>query len=657
MFQDGKVIFIRHGSAVIRVSANRLTKAGVNVNLQDDSKAEATKISTYQGDNGSPPRKKQIKDSKSADELEEFDQQIIETPKSTAETTDLKNIKSNDKIKYRISINSRAGKSTGKLKHWYNVRDESGEQKSVDLESIEWTKEDTRTDQKQRINIDNSQEVNVIMIPKNEHDSEKCIKAKYTELEKLKEFNTYEIVQDQGQYRISTTWVMSNKGDEVRARLVARGYEDNQEIQKDSPTVGKSTMRIIMAISAAEHWEIKTTDIKSAFLQGQEIDRDVFLTPPKEAGCSAGFLWKLKCCLYGLNDAARQFYKSVEQFLIEKGCQQSSMDPALFFLMKDGTLQGIIASHVDDFLHCGTQYFENNVMTKLRQHFEAGKVEGGHFKYVGFDVIQSMTGITLDHGAYTANIENYQISPNRAMNKNKALDKTEQTIFRKLVGRINWAVQGSRLDMAFELLDLSTKLKQAKVGDLSRAIKVVSKIKEGASKVFIPAMSDKTKWNLLVYTDAAHANLNGVGSVGAHLVFLTNMSDACTISWSSTNVKRVVRSTIAAEALSLQEGLEDAIHLKTLITELLPKQGNSLPIVAIVDNKSVIQALNSTKMVDDKRLRLDIASIKESMKNNEVAEIKWAPGGEQLANCLTKRGAASFQLMSIIQNGKLSGQA
>ena len=78
MFQDGKVIFVRHGSAVIRVSVNRLTKAGVNVNLQDDSKAEATKISTYQGDNGSPPRKKQIKNSKLADELEEFDQQIID---------------------------------------------------------------------------------------------------------------------------------------------------------------------------------------------------------------------------------------------------------------------------------------------------------------------------------------------------------------------------------------------------------------------------------------------------------------------------------------------------------------------------------------------------------------------------------------------------
>ena len=71
-------------------------------------------------------------------------------------------------------------------------------------------------------------------------------------------------------------------------------------------------------------------------------------------------------------------------------------------------------------------------MTKLQQYFEAGKVEGDQFKYVGFNVIQSMTGMTLDHGAYTENIENYQISPNRAMNKNQALDETEQAILRKL---------------------------------------------------------------------------------------------------------------------------------------------------------------------------------------------------------------------------------
>lgn len=44
---------------------------------------------------------------------------------------------------------------------------------------------------------------------------------------------------------------------------------------------------------------------------------------------------------------------------------------------------------------------------------------------------------------------------------------------------------------------------------------------------------------------------------------------------------------------------------------------DKVPITAFVDNKSVVEALKSTQMVDDKRLRIDIAAIKE-IKNNNV---------------------------------------
>ena len=62
------------------------------------------------------------------------------------------------------------------------------------------------------------------------------------------------------------------KGDKVRARLIPRGYEEESKIQKDSPSIGKSTMRIFFAIAAREGWKVKTMDIKSAFLQGKVLD-------------------------------------------------------------------------------------------------------------------------------------------------------------------------------------------------------------------------------------------------------------------------------------------------------------------------------------------------------------------------------------------------
>ena len=270
---------------------------------------------------------------------------------------------------------------------------------------------------------------------------------------------------------------------------------------------------MVLAITASKGWEIKTTDIKSAFLQGKEMDREVYLKPPKEAKTKDGFIWRLIHCLYGLNDAARQFYQSVVEFLKSVGCRQSSLDPALFFMLDKGELVGIVASHVDDFLHSGTDMFEKVVLDRLRERFLAGKVEGTAFRYVGFDVSQDEEGIIMDHSNYMAKLESGAIDPNRAINKSELLSVREQTEFRQLVGRINWAVQGSRPDLAFDMIELSTKLKQGTVADLIRAVKCIGKLKSGVSLVKFTPLGTYKEWKLVVYTDAAFANLNGVGSI------------------------------------------------------------------------------------------------------------------------------------------------
>ena len=99
----------------------------------------------------------------------------------------------------------------------------------------------------------------------------------------------------------------------------------------------------------------------------------------------------------------------------------------------------------------------------------------------------------------------------------------------------------------------------------------------------------------------------------------------------SQQSQKSLRSTLAAETLSLQEGLEDAVYLHHLLRELLCLQDKALPIIAYVDNKSLVEAVHSTKLVDDKRLRLDIGAIKESLHKREVVAIHWLPGMEQIA--------------------------
>ena len=48
-----------------------------------------------------------------------------------------------------------------------------------------------------------------------------------------------------------------------------------------------------------------------------------------------------------------------------------------------------------------------------------------------------------------------------------------------------------------------------------------------------------------------------------------------------------------------------------MVEEIMGLDSKTIPIKAYIDNKSVIEAILSTRMVDDKRLRVDVAAIQE----------------------------------------------
>ena len=120
----------------------------------------------------------------------------------------------------------------------------------------------------------------------------------------------YQEIPFTGQNCISTRWVYSEKyvdgKRQIKARLVARGFEETEITQTDSPTCSKECIRLIFALLISNGWHCSSIDIKSAFLQGKEIEREVFVYPPIEA--KSQNVWKLKKCVYGLADASRYWF-------------------------------------------------------------------------------------------------------------------------------------------------------------------------------------------------------------------------------------------------------------------------------------------------------------------------------------------------------------
>ena len=64
-----------------------------------------------------------------------------------------------------------------------------------------------------------------------------------------------------------------------------KGFEEinHEQIPKDSPTCSNEVLWTMLALIAQKKWKLNAIDIKTAFLQGGKIDREIYVMPPKEA--------------------------------------------------------------------------------------------------------------------------------------------------------------------------------------------------------------------------------------------------------------------------------------------------------------------------------------------------------------------------------------
>ena len=86
----------------------------------------------------------------------------------------------------------------------------------------------------------------------------------------------------------------------LNIELVAKGFEESFcDSRIDSPTCLKENLRLVLAICACYSWTLFSLDVKSAFLQGKQIDRALFVKPPAEAHTE--YVWELNKALYGNN--------------------------------------------------------------------------------------------------------------------------------------------------------------------------------------------------------------------------------------------------------------------------------------------------------------------------------------------------------------------
>lgn len=586
-------------------------------------------------------------------------------PSGTKDKEKFLKLKKNDIIRFREDIGiswtralviGRAGKAGGVNKNKFNLQLDGGESEEplcIDLASVEV--ERLKAEETPDETVMFTEEESICLVASKIPDEKKVKVAKEAEIKKFQEYNVYEEVKNTGQSTVSCRWVVTQKDDKVKARLVARGYEEMLLQRVDAPTVSSTSLWILFTLTASNKWKIRSFDVTSAFLQSNDITREVFIQPPADFRKN-GILWRLKKPMYGLGDSPKQWYSTLKQHLINSGCQISKLDKTLFSFYEDNKLTGILVTHVDDVLYSGTTRFQDQIIKALFKTFKISAEHRDSFRYLGLNVSQDREThtITVDQNDYAKSVKPVTLSTSRRTNSDADLTEEEKTSYHSVLGKLLWLSGRTRPDLSYDCMELSTYSKSPKVKDMLFLNKVVKKVQDKDSTIHFRPLDLKTdNIRVVFYSDASLGNLPNGGSSRGYVTFIANQhGNVNLMSWSSNKVKRVCHSAFAAETLGCTDGLADAVYCRQILSEILYRDPGSrvIEVYGFVDNKQLHDQISSTKQCADKRLRLDIAEIQETV-NREINDIKWIQTSDMLADCLTKKGADFSKLSRVIEDG------
>ena len=512
----------------------------------------------------------------------------------------------------------------------------------------------------------NEEQVYVVNIPRSKHGEPACVAAKAKELKDYENFEVFDVVDKPSEVSvIATEWVLVEKekldGTKIiKARLCLRGDQEKSlhKIPRESPTVNKISVKILVTIAVSQGWDIRSCDVERAFLQSDQIEREVYVRPPPELNLPRNKVLLLKKTAYGLVDASRAFYLKQAKELKNIGFHPLSMDPAMFVHKASGQemCDAAAAVHVDDALNAGKKDVLDLAQSQMRNKLKYGSVEKLPFRFLGSNYRKEQDGsIIIDQQHYVEALEIPDLSEMTKMVKKDMLPEHLQSMFRSLASKLNVLASTSRPDFSYITKYLTTRYNKATKSDMTTAVKLIRKAKEETTEIVIPNIGQPEKWILVGVVDASHRTSGNLFAVGGHVVMIQNKETlaAAVIHWSSKKISRVVHSSSAAETLAMQKMFSTIYLVRRILSEMCGNRVNSLQCVALTDNQDLFSNIHHLKCTsEDYRLHSDIIELRQSIEQEKtVQEVRYVHSSLNLADCLTKVTKSGYMLLQLVRTG------
>ena len=145
--------------------------------------------------------------------------------------------------------------------------------------------------------------------------------------------------------RMLLKWSKNEDGSpRAKARLIVRGYADVDALQgsleTSSPTTTRLSRSFLLSLTSMLGWDLWTSDVATAFLQGLPQERKLWVKLPAEClqllGASDDTRMLLVKPVYGQLDAPRKWYLEAVRRLRSLGLRQHILDPCTFLVYETG---------------------------------------------------------------------------------------------------------------------------------------------------------------------------------------------------------------------------------------------------------------------------------------------------------------------------------
>ena len=130
------------------------------------------------------------------------------------------------------------------------------------------------------------------------------------------EMNYSDVPEEHKNKIIESKWVNKPKQDEVRCRIVAKGFletiQDLDNIYASAPIFG--ILRILLTMAQRNYWTIQAGDVSTAFLHAPAATDNLYMWPPPElypSGHNTTTVWKLNKAIYGLRSSPKILARSL----------------------------------------------------------------------------------------------------------------------------------------------------------------------------------------------------------------------------------------------------------------------------------------------------------------------------------------------------------